>query len=411
MKVVGRFFKQTVRDVPLDGKTILVRADYNVPLDDKGEIADDFRIRASLPNIEYLLKRGCKVVIISHLGRPDGVKNPQFSLKPVAVRLAKLLDRPVKFVDDCVGDKVKMAVKNAPKTAVLLLENLRFYPGEEENSEDFAKRLANSSGASYFVQDGFGVVHRAHASTSAITLCLPSVAGLLLEKEYVTIEGAMEHPKRPLVAVLGGAKVSDKLPLLEALVRKADKILVGGAMANTFLAAGRLDMGESKVEPGQEAEIKKIYAKASEKVGLQDLASFLQLPSDVAVGKSVDKKARRKSIGIKNVASSDHALDIGDKTIERYVGALDGAGTVIWNGTMGMAELPEFAHGSARIALWLATHREVTSVIGGGDTADFVLHWDSKGGASFSHVSTGGGASLELMSGQKLPGVEALLDA
>lgn len=401
----------TVRDVPIENKTVLVRADYNVPLDDKGEIADDFRIWASLPNIEYLLKHGCKVVIISHLGRPDGVKNPQFSLKPVAVRLAKLLDRPVKFVDDCVGDKVKMAVKKTPKTAVLLLENLRFYPGEEENSEDFAKRLAGSSGARYFVQDGFGVVHRAHASTSAITLCLPSVAGLLLEKEYMAIEGAMERPKRPLVAILGGAKVSDKLPLLEALVHRADKILVGGAMANTFLAAGGLDIGESKVEPGQEVEIKKIYAKVSKKVGLQDLASFLQLPSDVAVGKSVDKKARRRSVGIKNVASNDHALDIGDKTIERYVGALDGAGTVIWNGTMGMAELPEFAHGSARIALWLATHHEVTSVIGGGDTADFVLHWDSKGGASFSHVSTGGGASLELMSGQKLPGVEALLDA
>ncbi len=407
----GKFYKKTVRDVPVEGKTVLLRADYNVPLESDGTIADDFRIKSSLPTVEYLLKQGCKVVIISHLGRPDGQKNDKFTLEPVADRLAELLGRTVYFVEDCIGDKVKMAVKKAPRGSVLLLENLRFYAGEEANDAAFAKQLAKSSSAQYFVQDGFGVVHRAHASTAAITMELPSVAGLLLEKEYMSITNAMQNPKRPLVAVLGGAKVSDKLPLLKALIPRADRMLVGGAMANTFLAAGGLAMGKSKIESGQETEIKSIYKDAIAKVGTEHLASFLQLPSDLAVGKSVDETAGRTVVGIKEVGADDFALDIGDQTIERYVKALDEAGTVIWNGTMGMAEFPEFAHGSARIALALAEHPDTTSVIGGGDTADFVLHWDSKKGASFTHVSTGGGASLELMSGEKLPGIEALLPA
>lgn len=407
----GKFYKKTVRDVPVEGKTVLLRADYNVPLESDGTIADDFRIKSSLPTVEYLLKQGCKVVIISHLGRPDGQKNDKFTLEPVADRLAELLGKTVYFVEDCIGDKVKMAVKKAPKGAVLLLENLRYYPGEEANDAGFAKDLASSSNARYFVQDGFGVVHRAHASTAAITMELPSVAGLLLEKEYMSITNAMQNPKRPLVAVLGGAKVSDKLPLLKALIPRADRMLVGGAMANTFLAAGGLSMGKSKIELGQETEIKSIYKEAIAKVGTEQLASFLQLPSDLAVGKTVDETTGRKVVGIKEVGADDLALDIGDQTIERYVKALDESGTVIWNGTMGMAELPEFAHGSARIALALAEHPDTTSVIGGGDTADFVLHWDSKNGGSFTHVSTGGGASLELMSGEKLPGIEALLDA
>ena len=405
-----RFFKQTLRDVSCEGKTVLVRADYNVPLTDDGRIADDFRIRASLPTLKYLLQAGCKVVIISHLGRPDGERKLQFSLEPVAERLAELLERQVNFVDDCVGDKVKMAVKRAPSPSVTLLENVRFYPGEEANDASFAHQLAEASGARYFVEDGFGVVHRAHASTAAITMELPSVAGLLLEKEYMTITTAMRTPKQPLVAVLGGAKVSDKIGLIEALVTPASKILIGGAMANTFLKQKGLSIGKSKAEDGQEAEIQRIYAKATDKVGSEKADEFIALPTDVVVASSPDDPSPR-NVAVDAIPADDMALDIGTATTEAYTAALEGAGTVIWNGTLGLAEKEQFAHGSARMALALATHPETTSIIGGGDTADFVLHWDARGGESFTHVSTGGGASLELMAGKKLPGVESLLDA
>ena len=229
------FFKQTINTVPIEGQTVLLRADYNVPLEADGAIADDFRIRASLPTIKKLLKDNCKVVIISHLGRPDG-RDAALSLEPVAARLAELLKESVRFVNQTTGDKVRMAVKRAPKRSVIVLENLRFSTEEEANSESFARELAKSSTARYFVQDGFGVVHRAHASTAAITLFLPSVAGLLLEREYTTITNAMKTPKRPLVAVMGGAKVSDKIPVIEEFVNVADKIVIGGAMANTFLS-------------------------------------------------------------------------------------------------------------------------------------------------------------------------------
>jgi phosphoglycerate kinase len=411
MKKGGQlFYKSTMRDVPLTGKTVLVRADYNVPLESDDTIADDFRIRSSIPTIQYLLEKNCKVVIISHLGRPEG-RDAAYSLEVVATRLEELLESPVQFIDDCIGDKVRMGVKKASKRSVTLLENLRYYDEEEANDASFAAKLAKDSMAQYFIQDGFGVVHRAHASTAAITQYLPSVGGLLLEKEYNSIEGVMKHPEHPLVAVLGGAKVSDKIAVIEAIEPIADKILIGGAMANTFLAASGVKMGKSKYEKDQTAEVKKIYSIATAKVGKGKEGSFLQLPSDVAVAKEVSESARRKNVSIHEVADDESALDIGDMTIERYVRHIEQAKTVIWNGTLGLAELPEFAHGSARVALALALHPNIVSVIGGGDTADFVLHWDSKNGQSFTHVSTGGGASLELMSGEKLPGIESLLDA
>jgi phosphoglycerate kinase len=404
------FHKKTIRDVPLGGMTVLVRADYNVPLHDDGTIADDFRIRSSLPTIEYLLKRGCKVVIISHLGRPEG-KEAKYSLEVVADNIAKQLRRSVLFVDDCIGDKAKMAIKRAPKGSILLLENLRFYEEEEANDQAFARKLAQTSGAKYFVQDGFGVVHRAHASTAAITLELPSVCGLLLEKEVTTITRAMRQPKQPFVAVMGGAKVSDKIEIIEAFIPIADKILIGGAMANTFLAYKGSKLGKSKFETDQDETLRKIYQLAEDKVGPESIDKFLELPSDVAVATAPDETRRRRVVDVDSVGPDDMALDIGDKSIDKFVSELKGAGTVIWNGTLGYAELSEFAHGSARTALALASQPETTSIIGGGDTADFVLHWDARNGASFSHVSTGGGASLELMSGKKLPGVESLLDA
>jgi phosphoglycerate kinase len=404
------FYKQTIKTVPIEGQTVLLRADYNVPIDSDGRISDDFRIRSSLPSIRQLLKDGCKVVIISHLGRPEG-RDPRLSLEPVAQRLAEILGEPVRFVDQIVGDKVKMAVKRAPKRSVIVLENLRFDAREEANDEQFAMQLAQDSGARYFVQDGFGTVHRAHASYVAITHFLPSVAGYLVDKEYTTITEAMKNPKRPLIAVMGGAKVSDKIALVKRFVEVADKIIIGGAMANTFLAYKGNAVGRSKVEADQTATLDEIYKAAAERVGAGNVDDFIILPTDVAVASELDHDQPRRTVAVSEIGEDDLALDIGETSIDTMVGEIEKAGTVIWNGTMGMAEFPNFAHGSARLALALATHPGITSIIGGGDTADFVLDWDAKKGGSFTHVSTGGGASLELMAGEKLPGVESLLDA
>ena len=403
------FFKQTITSVPLEHETVLLRADYNVPLNSDGTIADDFRIRSSLPTVKKLLSDGCKVVIISHLGRPEG-RDEKLSLEPVAQRLAELLGESVRFVDQTVGDKVRMAVKRAPKRCVIVLENLRFDPREEVNNEEFARELARCSGARYFVQDGFGVVHRAHASTSAITLQLPSVAGLLLEREYTTITTAMKTPKRPLVAVLGGAKVSDKIGVVHEFIRVADKIIISGAMANTFLAAKGYNLGKSKYEQDENNIIAAIYTAARQKVGADNVEDFLVLPTDLSVATAFEDQPRC-NVNADEIKDNQMALDIGDETIEATVHEVSMAKTVVWNGTLGMAEFSNFAHGSARLALELATHPDITSIIGGGDTADFVINWDGKKGGSFAHVSTGGGASLELMAGEKLPGIESLLDA
>lgn len=405
------FSKLTIRDVPVHDKVVLVRADYNVPLAENGEIDDDLRVRASVPTLEYLRAQGCVVVVMSHLGRPDGEPKPEFSLAPVAERLTTLLDAEVVFVEACYGDKVSQAVKAAKPGDVLLLENLRFHAEEEANDSVFAGRIAKSSRARYFVQDGFGVVHRAHASTDAITHFLPGVAGLLLHKEVSTIQAAMNHPARPLHAVLGGAKVSDKIKVIEAFVERADKIFIGGAMANTFLSYKGLSVGASKVEDDQTATLDAIYAAASDKVGAEHVDEFIVLPEDAAVAQKIDAEQPRVNKKVDHIAHEDIELDIGDLSIERYTAQLAEAKTVVWNGTLGYAELPEFAHGSARVAMTLATTPGIMSIIGGGDTADFVLKWSGDEGAAFSHVSTGGGASLDLMAGKKLPGVEALLEA
>lgn len=403
------FFKKTIRDLPLNGQTILVRADYNVPLNGDGTISDDLRIRASLPTLNYLIERGCTVVIISHLGRPEG-HDPAFSLAPISERLNELLDKTVEFIDETIGEKVYQAVRKAPRGSVLLLENLRYYSEEEADDMAFAKAIAQSVRPDYFVQDGFGVVHRAHASTRAITLFVPSVAGLLLEKEYVTITRAMERPKRPFIAVMGGAKVSDKITVIERFVSIADTILIGGAMANTFLAYKGKNVGKSKVEADQSEVLDRLYSAASKKVGVEHVDEFIILPTDVAVAKKLDASESRIERSIDHIEADDIALDIGAVSIERFTSIAAKAHTVVWNGTLGYAEFPEFAHGSARLALALATHPDLVSIVGGGDTADFALKWDGNGGEAFTHVSTGGGASLDLMAGNKLPGVESLLD-
>lgn len=380
-----------------------------MPLDKKEEISDDLRIRASLPTLKYLHDKGCKVVIISHLGRPDG-KDASLSLKPIAERLSELLEHPVNFVEDCIGDKVRQAVKKSSPHSVTLLENLRFYKEEEADDEVFARKVATATGARYFVQDGFGVVHRAHASTHAITLCIPSVAGLLLEREYETITDAMEHPKHPFVAVVGGAKIDDKIAVIERFVKVSDKIIVGGAMANTFLNYKGFNMGASVLENDQHKVLDRIYQAAHKKRD-ESVEDFIILPTDMAVAEEMSPSSKRRNVPLAKIGPKDMALDIGDQSIERVVTEVAGAKTVIWNGTLGCAQLPEFAHGSARLAMALATQPETASIIGGGDTADFVLKWDGEGGKSFTHVSTGGGASLELMAGEKLPGIESLLDA
>lgn len=401
--------KLTIRDVPIEGKTVLLRVDYNVPLTTEGTISDDLRVRASLPTIEYLLDRGCKVVIISHLGRPEGVDS-KLSLEPVAERLAKLLKKDIRFVDKTIGDKPKQAIKKAPMGSVIVLENLRFHKEEEANDEHFAKSLAEVSGAKYFVQDGFGVVHRAHASTDAITHYLPSVAGLLLEKEYSALTDAISYPKRPLVAVIGGAKISDKIGIIEKCINIADTIVVSGAMANTFLHYKGVNMGASKLEADQKEVLDKIYQLASKKAG-ENIDKFLLLPIDLVVARQISPTATFRVVGLNGLEHDDMALDVGPKTVEQIVKVVEKAGTVIWNGTLGYAELPQFSKASASLAKVMSETKGIQTIIGGGDTADFVLKWSKKTGGRFTHISTGGGASIELMSGLKLPGFESLLDA
>lgn len=406
----GEFYKKTCRELPLEGKTVLVRVDYNVPLSESGTIMDDYRIRASIPTINYLVEQRCKIVLCAHLGRPDGKINTKESLEPIAEHLSDILQKSVEFVDESIGDKVLQAAKNLSSGQILLLENLRFHTGEEANDPEFASQLAKSSHAEYFIQDGFGVVHRAHASTEGITHYLPSAAGLLLEKEYCTITRAMENPARPLTALLGGAKVSDKIKVIERFVDIADRIVIGGAMANTFLKYKGFKIGKSIHEDGFDDVMGRIYEKAAAKA--ENVDEFIVLPVDVAVAPKISSDEHRKVVDIENVGDDEMILDIGNQSIEVMSRYLEGSKTIVWNGTLGYAELEQFAYGSAKAAETMAQGQgETATIIGGGDTADFALHWDEKQGGSFDHVSTGGGASIELMSGKKLPGIEALLDA
>jgi phosphoglycerate kinase len=404
------FTKKTIKDVPLEHKTVLMRADYNVPLAGDGKIADDYRIQQSLPTLQFLIKAGCKVVVMAHLGRPKGV-DKKLSLQPIAKHLGELLGKPVTFVPDCIGDRVKVAVKNAKPGDIILLENVRFHAEDEANDPKFAKELATDSTAKYFVQDGFGVVHRAHASTEGVTRYLPSVAGLLLEKEVTTITRVMKDPKRPLVAILGGAKVSDKITVIQQFVQIADQIIIAGAMANTFFKYRGWPIGKSVHEDGEDSLIERIYADARQKVG-DNVDDFILLPTDVAVAPEIGPNQKRTIIDVHNVQPQDYILDLGPTSTDVMLAHVKNAATVVWSGTLGYTEEIVFAYSSAKLATALAAQKDRTfSVVGGGDTADFVLHWDGNDGKSFGLVSTGGSASLELMAGQVLPGVAALLDA
>lgn len=406
------FPKARMDEVPLDHQTVLLRADYNVPLRADGSIGDDRRIRATVPTIRALIDRGCRVVIISHLGRPKGQRDARWSLLPVAERLADYLGHTIKFVDEALGDKVRQTVRHMRPGTVALLENLRFYPGEETDDPEFARRLVHDTGARYLVQDGFGVAHRAHASTRAITLVVPAVAGRVLEREYTMIMSTLLKPTHPFVAIMGGAKMSDKVPVIERLIAVADHILIGGALAHAFLAYRGYAIGRSLIEPGQGAAIEAIYAAAARKVGQGQVDQLLVLPRDVAVAPpDATGPATRRVVGIDAVGEHDAIVDIGEQTIDDFTTIIASARTILWNGPLGRSEVAAFAHGSARVALALATNQQATSVIGGGDTADFIAQWDGCRGDSFSHLSTGGGASLVLLAEGHLVGVDCLLDA
>lgn len=426
------FTKQTIKDYDLAGKRVLLRADYNVPLEADGSIADDYRIQQSLPTLKYLLEQKCSVVICSHLGRPDGKPNPGLSLRPAAERLSKLLGKHVSFIPNSFGDKVEAAAKGLRSGELLMIENLRFQPGEEANSKTFAHDLSRLG--EVFVQDGFGVVHRSHASTEAVTHFLPSVAGLLLAAEVDTITNVMEKPERPLVAVIGGAKIADKIDILKRFIDIADFVAVGGAMANTFLLAEDIDIGKSLADREEVPLAEEIIELARAKTKKQPFIFYL--PQDGVVAKSLDKNAvtrlvdwdahviadienypKRPTRASGQVARDEKILDIGPYTGAFIAGGIQLAKTVIWNGTMGVTETPSlqgpigpFAHGTETIveALMGEYGNKPFSLVGGGDTVGYL---EERGIINrFSHVSTGGGASLELMSGKKLPGVKALLD-
>jgi len=394
--------KKTVRDIDIAGKRVFLRADLNVPLDD-GRITDDTRIRASLPTLVYLLEHGASVILASHLGRPKGKVNDALRLKPVADRLSKLLRRPVRMTGDALGPGVMTAVDKLRPGNMLLLENLRFHAEEEANDPEFAQALAGM--ADVYVNDAFGSAHRAHASTEGITHYLPSVAGLLLEREVTALSTLLEKPPKPFHTLIGGAKITGKLEVLEALLSRCQALLVGGGMANTFLVAKGHELGKSLVETDQLANAERIIAEARRK-----RVRFM-LPTDVVVAAQVHPRAQREVVPVTEVPKDWSVVDIGPQTVAAYTGHLRKARTIFWNGPMGVFEMAPFAEGTNAIARFLAerTVKRVITVVGGGDSVAAV---EQLGLAEqMTHVSTGGGASLEFVEGKTLPGVAALLDA
>ena len=391
--------KKTVRDIDVRGKRVFLRADLNVPLDD-GRITDDTRIRASLPTIRYLLERGATVILASHLGRPKGKVNDALRLKPVADRLGQLLGRTVRMTGDALGPGVQMAVGKLRSGDLLLLENLRFHAEEEANEPGFAKALADM--ADIYVDDAFGSAHRAHASTEGITHFLPSVAGLLLEQEVTSLSTLLHKPPKPFHTIIGGAKISGKLEVLEALLARCQAVLVGGGMANTFLAAKGYALGKSLVENEQLANAERIMAESRRK------RVRLMLPTDVVVAAQIHPRSQRQVVAVGHVPKDWAVVDIGPHTVDAFTAHLAKARTIFWNGPMGIFEMPAFADGTNAIARYVAsrTAEGVVTVVGGGDSVAAV---DQLGLTDqMSHVSTGGGASLEFVEGKLLPGVEAL---
>lgn len=391
--------KKTLSDLQPEGKKVLVRVDYNVPMDDVGRITDDTRIRSTLPTIEYLLKHKAAVILMAHFGRPKGKVDPKYSLAPVAAHLAGLLGKQVQFADDCIGEEAESAAEQLEAGEVLMLENLRFHAEEEKNDTAFAEKLAAL--ADLYVNDGFGVSHRAHASVEGVTRFLPSAAGFLLEKEIKYVGQAVENPVRPFAAIIGGAKVSDKIGVIDNLLDKVDMLLIGGGMANTFLAAEGFKMGLSLVEEDKIDLAQKLLKKAEEK------KVKLYLPVDLVMAESFAADAGHEIQEIGRLSQIKMALDIGPKTADLYAGALKNAKTIVWNGPMGVFEMAAFAKGTEGVAKAVAMNKGIT-IVGGGDSVAAI---EKLGLAEkIRHISTGGGASLEYLQGIVLPGIAALDD-
>lgn len=391
--------KQTIYDLKPEGKTIYIRVDYNVPHDKEGHITDDRRIVATLPTLRWLLDHGAALVIASHMGRPKGEVKPDLSLAPVAKRLSELLHMDVKFASDCIGEEAKEKKAALALGEVLLLENLRFHKEEEKNDPAFAKALVE--GCDLAVNDAFGVSHRSHASIAGVGKLMPMVSGLLLKKEIDFLDGVIEKPERPFAAIIGGAKISDKIQVIANLMEKADVILIGGGMANTFVAAEGYDMGKSLQDKDRFDLARNLMKKA------HDMGSEIMLPVDFMAGDAFAEDANTKVLSKEEFQDPWMALDIGPKTIELYVETLKKMKTVVWNGPMGVFEMEPFSKGTFTIARAMAD-LDATTVIGGGESASVV---DELGlGDKFSHVSTGGGASLEMLEGMVLPGVTILAD-
>jgi phosphoglycerate kinase len=388
--------KKTIHDVDVRGKRILVRVDFNVPLAE-GVVADDTRIRAALPTIQYLLDEGATVILCSHLGRPKGQVVDHLRMDPVGRRLSELLGWSVTKLHDCVGPEVEAAVGAAGPGDVLLLENTRFHPGEKSNDPAFAMQLAAL--ADLYVDDAFGSAHRAHASTEGVAHHLPAVAGLLMEKELEFLGGALAAPRHPFVAILGGAKISDKIGVIDSLLGRVDALLIGGGMANTFLKAEGYDVAESLVEDGSLETARRLLEQAGQK---------LALPVDVTVAERFDADAFSQVVVVGSVPPGWRILDVGPRTLELFHERLAGARTVVWNGPVGVFEFPKFAQGTEAVARMLAALPDATTIIGGGDSAAAVQRTGLAD--RMSHISTGGGASLEFLEGKTLPGVAALLD-
>lgn len=391
--------KKTVRDIDLKNKKVLVRCDFNVPMDENRNITDNRRIVAALPTIKYLLEQNCKIVLCSHLGRPKGEFKEEFSLKPVAKELSRLLGKDVIMANDVIGPDAKNKAENLKNGEIMLLENVRFHREETDNDPNFSKELA--SFGEVFVNDAFGTAHRAHASTEGVTKYLPAVSGFLIEKELKFLGEALNNPERPFIAILGGAKVSDKIGVIDSLLEKVDTLMIGGGMAYTFFKAQGYEVGNSLCEPDKCDLALKLMEKAKEKN-----VKFM-LPIDTKIGKEFKPDTESKTVGWKEIPEGWEGFDIGEKTIEMFKEELKNAKTVIWNGPLGLFEFDQFAIGTNEIAKDLAT-LNATTIIGGGDSAAAV---EKAGlGDKMTHISTGGGASLEFLEGKKLPGIEALMD-
>ncbi|SHM28435.1 phosphoglycerate kinase [Caldanaerovirga acetigignens] len=391
--------KKTVEDFDVNGKRVLVRVDFNVPMDEKGNITDDTRIRATLPTIQYLIKNGAKVILASHLGRPKGKKNPKYSLAPVARKLSELLGKNVVMAGDCIGEEVEKAVASMKPGDVMLLENVRFYAQEEANDREFAEKLARL--ADIYINDAFGTAHRAHASTAGVAEFLPAGAGFLMKKEIEIMGKALEAPERPFVAILGGAKVSDKIGVIRNLLSKVDYLLIGGGMAFTFLKGLGYNIGRSLLEEDK-IELAKDLLKEAEEKGVKAL-----LPDDVVVAPEVKEGVEYRTVPVSQIPDDMIGVDIGEVTRDKFAKVIKEAKTVVWNGPMGVFEIKDFAKGTLAVAKAMAESGAVT-IVGGGDSAAAV---EQLGFAdAMTHISTGGGASLEFLEGKELPGVAVLND-